>query len=147
MAGTNIFDSIALQLEHLAFVKAITFHHNHYVVVARKELERSRQAATAAAGNAATSQYPSLIVIMRLKPEILSIVYNKYSRMNTRSLKRKHDQLHQQPNDGITYPERPLVNYDQDETEGETSAMSTSEGSSLSLPFTEIRKRTTGNKA
>jgi hypothetical protein len=71
--------SIALQLEHLAFVKAKTFHRNHHMNnTLYKERTRSTKHMPVTARNMAIGKYLSLVVVLRLNPDTLYSFWDQY---------------------------------------------------------------------
>jgi hypothetical protein len=105
---TDDVDSIALQLEHLAFVKAAAYYANHY-----RNTPQKVQTETRKPSKASTQQPRSLVAILRLPQETLFNVWDMYSKnpKNNRKRKRKRKiPRHHVDNDRNYWGRRPVIN-------------------------------------
>jgi hypothetical protein len=102
-----------LQLEHLAFVKAIAYNYNHYVLPTQQQLVNLHQTAPAAAHEVQAEEPRSLVVVLRLPQDILFDVWDKYSSTTRKSRVRKRKRPgHYVGNAKVCQGRRPISHVD-----------------------------------
>jgi hypothetical protein len=122
--------SITLQLEHLAFVKALTHHRNHHKGT-KQDAVLSNQLAPKSTRKVLAEKHRSLVAVLRLNPDKLFRVWDKYSPTAPRSRKRKRKQPAHKISDDRAYQGKPLVRYTDDESEYEGLPLSARKGGDL----------------
>ena len=144
-AVTNSLYSIILQLEHLAFVKAIAYHYNHYVNRAQRPLIGLVQITTAETRETLKEEHRSLVVVLRLSQDKLFDVWDKYSPTAPKSRTRKRKRPRHHIGDDKVYRERRPISHADDESEDEDFPLTISTPDRGRLASLDEQNETTGN--